>query len=211
MKPSRFGELVLETLLRRVRVIAESQLIELNDALQICDSTRSELRRLERSDFVYSFSMSTKILRLDAPLTTWTPLDQREPDFWKLSWLAESRYKNSKPTWEKIFVASEKAERRFGGVGGSLRQPFQLVHDLGTAAIHVAFLRSEHLKPEWIGEDIIRRFYRHLNVRKIPDAALVADGKIVRAIEFAGRDYSGNYIRKFHSFWKQRKTPYEIW
>ena len=112
----------------------------------------------------------------------------------------------------QIFVASELAERLFGGIGGSLRQPNQLMHDLGTSSTYVAMLSDDAPFMElWTSEDMLRRRYRHLQIKKIPDAALIEGNQITKAIEFAGRDYSRKYLLKFHYFWKSKNTPYEIW
>ena len=86
------------------------------------------------------------------------------------------------------------------------------MHDLGTSATFIAWRQqSQEEDVEWIGEDMLRRFHRHLKTQKIPDAAIISELGIEKAIEFAGRDYSRQYLEKFHCFWAKRKTPYEIW
>ena len=109
-------------------------------------------------------------------------------------------------------MATDTAERLFGGVGGSLRQPNQITHDLGTSSVYVAKQLDETFSGSaWTGEDVIRRSWRHLGIRKIPDAAIIQDEQITNVIEFAGRDYGKAYLEKFHLFWQNHATSYEIW
>lgn len=202
------SERILDALLWRVRVLAFSHVAELVGK----DEASRSLRTLSRNGFVESLHIQTKLLQLTGPIFEWAPEDPTQPDFWKLSWAAEARFNNIEAQSHTIYLATEKACRHFGGVGGRLRQPFQLQHDLGTASTFVAYVtRASTDRQGWIGEDCIRRFYRHLKIKKIPDAAAISDDQVAKAIEFAGRTYSGDYIGKFHAFWKKKNTQYEIW
>ncbi len=208
MSVSRQEERILEALLFKVRVMASSQLEQL-----VGDGVASLMRSLSRKQYVESLNLRTQILELASPLFSWSPTHgDVTPDFWKISWQAESRFNSSRTGESRVFFATDLACRHFGGVGGKLRQPFQMLHDLGTASMFVAkaTLSSEH-SIQWIGEDVIRRYFRHLKVRKIPDAASITESQVSRVFEFAGRDYSGSYIKSFHEFWKRKNTPYEIW
>ena len=212
MKLQPLAELVVDSLLRRIRVLAECQIKQLAVGVEPQGNVRNRLRALLRRGLIAEFQFETKALHVSQPLVSWTPYQTPTPDFGKLAWIAKSRYQNAKTQCHQIFVATEMAERMFGGIGGSLRQPNQLMHDLGTAAIFVAkrIDRSPELAA-WTSEDMLRRRYRHLHIQKIPDAAIVADSGITKAIEFAGRDYSRKYLLKFHCYWQSRNTPYEIW
>lgn len=207
MNVSQNGERVLDALLWRIRVIAFSQVAELigNAEAEKC------LRSLVGNALVEPLHVRAKLLRLIKPMFEWEPQQPTEPDFWKLSWACETRFEKVDAESHTVYLATEKACRHFGGVGGRLRQPFQLEHDLGTASMFVAHVRAQTKRQEWVGEDSIRRYYRHMKIKKIPDAAVIAGERVVKAIEFAGRSYSGDYIRKFHLHWKTRTTPYEIW
>ena len=207
MNVSQNGERILDALLWRVRAIAFSQVVELvgNVEAEKC------LRSLLRNDLVEPLHVRVKLLRLVEPIFEWEPGQSREPDFWKLSWASETRFDKADTESHTIYIATKKASRHFGGVGGQLRQPFQLQHDLGTASMFVAYVRAQTTPQEWVGEDSIRRYHRHMKIKKIPDAAVVADERVVKAMEFAGRSYSGDYIQKFHLYWKTKSTPYEIW
>jgi hypothetical protein len=212
MKLQPLAELVVDSLVRRIRILAECQIKQLAIGFEPQSNVRNNLRALLRRDLIAEFQFETKALHVSQPLVSWTPYQTPTPDFGKLAWIAKSRYQNAKTQCHQIFVATEMAERMFGGIGGSLRQPNQLMHDLGTAAIFVAkrIDRSPELAA-WTSEDMLRRRYRHLHIQKIPDAAIVADSGITKAIEFAGRDYSRKYLLKFHCYWQSRNTPYEIW
>ena len=207
MNVSRSGERVLDALLWRVRVMAFAQVAELVGNAE----AEKSLRSLVRNDLIEPLQVQVKLLRLLEPMFEWEPGQINAPDFWKLSWASETRFEKVDAESHTIYLATEKACRHFGGVGGRLRQPFQLEHDLGTASMFVAHAHASSAQQEWIGEDSIRRYYRHMKIKKIPDAAVIADEGIVKAMEFAGRSYSGDYIQKFHSFWKTKNTPYEIW
>ena len=205
---SQVEEQILETLLWKVRVIAFTQLKRFLG----CD-LESVLRSLKRKGYIEQITLRTQLLDLACPLYSWNPAEhESSPDFWKISWQAESRFKRVPTFDEQLFLATDLACRHFGGVGGKLRQPFQLLHDLGTASMFVA-KSSSHFEQanRWKSEDVIRRYFRHLKIRKIPDAAGISNESVSRVFEFAGRDYSGNYIKTFHEFWKRKNISYEIW
>lgn len=205
---SQIEEQILETLLWKVRVIALRQLKRFLG----CDLD-SVLRSLKRKGYIEQITLRTQLLDLASPLYSWNPAEQESsPDFWKISWQAESRFKRVPTFEEQVFLATDLACRHFGGVGGKLRQPFQLLHDLGTASMFVAKSSSNFERTNrWKSEDVIRRYFRHLKIRKIPDAAEFSNDAVSRVFEFAGRDYSGNYIKTFHEFWKRKNISYEIW
>ena len=182
MKLQPLAELVVDSLVRRIRILAECQIKQLAIGFEPQSNVRNNLRALLRRDLIAEFQFETKALHVSQPLVSWTPYQTPTPDFGKLAWIAKSRYQNAKTQCHQIFVATEMAERMFGGIGGSLRQPNQLMHDLGTAAIFVAkrIDRSPELAA-WTSEDMLRRRYRHLHTQKIPDAAIVADSGITKA------------------------------
>ena len=212
MKPSPFAFFVVDSLLRRLRILSEHQINMLAIEFELANEVNHEIAWLERNGLVHSFQVEVKTLQLEKPIAIWHPGIRKTPQFGKLSWIAKSRFQSANAIYSKLIFASELAERRFGGVGGNLRQPNQIMHDLGTSATFISRRRQFQSEgDEWIGEDLIRRFFRHLKTKKIPDAAIISKHGIEIAIEFAGRDYSKQYLEKFHCFWAKRKTPYEIW
>ncbi len=210
MQLSPFGRFVVDALTWRVRVIADSQLAMLTtDA----SDAKRDLDSLMRKRVLESFSMPVSLLTLKAPLFCWYPANSVEPDYGKICWQAEQRLRKCPAVSHTVFHATKLAERQFGGVGGKIRQPFQLVHDLGTASVFVAHTLAHKQTDDsgWTSEDILRRFFRHLNLRKIPDALIIKNDKVSSVIEFVGKDYSAKQIRRFHQYWAKKNTPYQLW
>ena len=212
MKPSPFAFFVVDTLLRRLRILSEQQIEMLASDFEVAEKAIREIAWLERNGLVHSFQVEVKVLQLQKPILTWQPGTSPTPPFGRISWIAKSRFQKTAAVYSRLFFASEMAERQFGGVGGTLRQPNQITHDLGTSATFISRRRvSESSYGDWIGEDMIRRFFRHLKTKKIPDAAIISKHGIEMAIEFAGRDYSKAYLEIFHRYWAKKNIPYEIW
>jgi hypothetical protein len=207
--PSDLGRLIVDTLTWRIRVVTDVQLAKIKPNGDL-DRT---LNSLVRNGLLESFSLPTYVLALEAPLYCWEPERSDEPSYWEICWEAKKRLSRRPSVNVTIFHATQMAERQFGGVGGKIRQPFQIVHDLGTASVFVAHTLSNELEGElhWVSEDVIRRYYRFLNLKKIPDAAILDNEKISTVIEFVGRDYTPVQLRRFHRYWKKKQIPYQIW
>ena len=211
MNLSALEEWVVDALLRRVRVLA---VVQIETACHLRGDTQTPnqaIRKLKRLGLVESFRVDSIVLDLQAPLVTWVAGDETPLNFGNIAWRAKSRFLNADVQNLKLLMATDTAERLFGGVGGSLRQPNQITHDLGTSSVYVAKQHDGTTESDWIGEDVIRRSWRHLGIRKVPDAAIIQDEQITNVIEFAGRDYGKAYLEKFHRFWQDRATSYEIW
>lgn len=208
MRPqSDLSRLIVDTLTWRIRIVTDVQLAE----LQLDGDLDRALNSLVRNGLLESFSLPTYVLVLEAPLYCWEPERSDEPSYWEICWEAKKRLSQCPTANVTIFHASQMAERQFGGVGGKIRQPFQIVHDLGTASVFVALAISSEGELQWVSEDVIRRYYRFLNLKKIPDAAILDNEKISTVIEFVGRDYTPNQLRRFHRYWKKKQIPYQIW
>ena len=194
--PSNLGRLIVDTLTWRIRIVTDVQ-----------------LAKLKPDGDLESFSLPTYVLALEAPLYCWEPERSDEPSYWEICWAAKKRLSKRRSDNVTIFHATQMAERQFGGVGGKIRQPFQIVHDLGTASVFVAHMLSGEFEAElqWVSEDVIRRYFRFLNLKKIPDAAILDNEKVSTVIEFVGRDYTPIQLRRFHRYWKKRQIPYQIW
>ena len=212
MNLSALEEWVVDALLRRVRVLAVVQIETACHLRGVTQTPNQAIRKLKRLGLVESFRVDSIVLDLQAPLMTWVAGDETPLNFGNIAWRAKSRFLNADVQNLQLLMATDTAERLFGGVGGSLRQPNQITHDLGTSSVYVAKQLDETFSDSaWTGEDVIRRSWRHLGIRKIPDAAIIQDEQITNVIEFAGRDYGKAYLEKFHLFWQNHATSYEIW
>ena len=212
MNLSALEQWVVDALLRRVRILAFLHIEKLCRVRSFQQTPNQAIRKLKRSGLVESFRFDCTVLDLRSPLLIWKAGEEAPGNFSKIAWRAKSRFLKADIQEQQILLATATAENLFGGVGGSLRQPNQIMHDLGTSSVYVASQCDESsCSSTWIGEDVLRRSWRHLEIRKVPDAAMVEDEKIVNVIEFAGRDYGKAYLEKFHLFWQRRSTPYEIW
>ena len=210
MNFSALEHLVVDALLRRVRVLAFCHVEALSAKLEEQQLAKNAIRKLERQGLVESFAADVAVLQLKAPLAIWSPGDEM-PNIGSVAWLARSRFLNAPSCRQNLFIATKRAEQLLGGVGGELRQPNQLMHDLGTSSTFVAFSQQLAASSLWIGEDFLRRRYRNLGLKKIPDAAIIVDGKLDLVIEFAGRDYGKAYLDRFHRHWEMKQISYEIW
>lgn len=144
------------------------------------------------------------------PYASWQPM-LASPPFGAISWRGRRRIRagTAKPT--RIYWATHRAARTVGGIGGKLRQPWQLQHDLGVTSVYLLLCRTEPaLAEHWVSEDIYRREFIQCRRDKIADAFLLNPaGQVYRVIEFVG-DYSTQRLRDFHRFWSRRRIPYEL-
>lgn len=198
---------VLDLLTRRVRVIEESQLVR---AWQLGSlSLRRALKALEARHLISLGKAATRLPIAARTIAMWEPGDL-PPDFVRMAWMLERRYYESpvKPRW--IAWARKRAARLTGGIGGSIRQPLQLSHDLGVASMFLNRVAST--SQNWVSEDLFRREFRRTSfLQKVPDAVLVnEDAKIVLAIEYGGK-YSSERLSQFHADCQRARIPYEIW
>ena len=131
------------------------------------------------------------------------------PDFSSIAWQLRKRWLQAPRIPARILWATEAATHLVGGVGGRIRQPLQVQHDLGVAEIWARRPIESDLK--WISEDIFRCWYVRDARTKVPDALLVdaSANKVKRVLEYGGQ-YSRKRLEDFHRYWSGR-APYEIW
>jgi len=140
----------------------------------------------------------------------WLP-GMPEPPWHSISWQLQRRYSAARPVRVWISWATRPAVALVGGTGGRLRQPLQVQHDLGVAAVYVSRRSQPCSDKQWIGEDAYRSLLRSSDRSKIPDALIVDQhNRICRAIEFGGL-YSPARLEGFHRYWAKKGIPYEIW
>ncbi len=204
-------ERLLLTLTWKLRVLSDAQAAVL---LGVPGRRRRtavrQLQRLQQRGLVARCRITLMEVCLQEPLVTWKP-GTDQANWGRLAWDLEKRRAFGAPKTITVNWATRDAARLVGGVGGRLRQPLQVEHDWGTAAV---FLRRDHRRsagPRWIGEDAYRRHFLHGSRAKVPDAVLLnRRNQIVRAIEYGGL-YTSGHLKSFHRYWSRRKVPYEIW
>ena len=167
-------------------------------------------QRLLRNEYVGATTISLHVPALVEPLAVWED-GELPADFHQVAWLLERRSQQRSPRRERVIWATNAATRIVGGVGGRLRQPLQVEHDLGTTEIFVNKCRVRRGDHTWLGEDAYRAFVVDDRREKRPDAVeLDAGGQVMRVYEFGGQ-YSWRRLLAFHRFWSARRIAYEIW
>lgn len=212
-KVDPISEWIIDILTWRFRLVADVQIALLLSLSQPDLCATSVLASLVRRNLISQVRLHLPILDLRKPLFVFDPEHESQPAFGKLSWMCKKRFDATNQFSQKVFFATEKAIRYFGGSGGRIRQPFQVLHDLGTASAYIgrcAFLPTRN--EQWIGEDALRLFHRHLGLTKVPDAAeLDFQNDLSTVIEFCGKDYSSRYLKRFHNHWRAKQMRYELW
>ncbi len=132
--------------------------VQLASVVGITDSKRPafvrRLKQLARRGFLSRHCVSIALLVPEAPLVNWLP-DLPEADWQAVAWKLQHRWNELSATRVWINVATRQAASVVGGVGGRLRQPMQLQHDLAMTAVYL--VRQAVCVPGeiWIGEDAL--------------------------------------------------------
>jgi hypothetical protein len=196
---------VLDTLTHRVRVADEGQLEAVCKA-----NVKSRLVRLQERGFLQRGTVAVRRPEFASPVSIWQPGDAT-PAAGPLAWKLQKRWKRISPQVITVWWGTSEAARLMGGVGGRLRQPLQVAHDLGVTDIYLRYLAAGEQDGEWMGEDDYRSEHRPSRKVKVPDAVLLnAADDIERVFEFGGA-YPARRVREFHRYWFRRQIPYELW
>jgi hypothetical protein len=176
-------------------------------------SVRSLVHRLRAESLICVGRTAAAFHEATQPIAS-RSLGQPEPDFGAVAWQLERRWRSVTTRRVSICWATSRAARLVGGLAPFDRRASQLEHDLGTSSVLIRLLEGQpELADQWVGEDILRRdFAPHCpSLKKIPDAALVPQDKIVRVIEYGGQ-YSAARLRRFDThFYNKHGIPYDIW
>ena len=170
-----------------------------------------DLHRLKQAGLVDSFSLSMPVPKLKAPLAI-TGSDDPDPDMGPLAWALKKRWENAESRTLDICYATAKAAKVFGGVGGRIRQPLQVSHDLMAAS---AFFRRLETHPNdahlWRSEMLIRSYCP--TTPFLPDAVILdRDYRApARAIEIGGATYGRKKLLQFAQNRSRLRLPFEIW
>lgn len=204
------AESLLVLLTWQLRLIAEEMVTHPDYGRSLSVSPK-QLRRLEADGWLHRGQVSAAMPELGGELTAWFPSMNSHADFGNLSWQLKERTQHWRPQRLRVCWSTEQTVTVFGGAGGRIRQPLQVQHDIGVAAMF--FSRQAAVADKrsvWVGEDVVRRLETRLGT-KIPDALLMgSDLQPRRAIEFGG-SYSKKRLQSFHHYCESHRLPYEIW
>jgi hypothetical protein len=202
---------LLSLLTWKTRVAAD---VQLAGVLGVADSERSafvrRLKQLARRGFLTRHLVAVALLVPEAPLVNWLP-DLPEPDWQSVAWRLQSRWTSLSASRTWINAATRRAAAMVGGVGGRLRQPMQLQHDLAVTAVYLVRQADCPPNESWLGEDAYRLFLHPRARVKIPDALIVDPQYQTRRVIELGGLYSPRRLKGFHRHWASRRIPYEIW
>jgi hypothetical protein len=197
---------ILTTLTWELRTASEGQLAR---GLQLSlPEVQACCRALRKRKLLDAWRTSVPVHDLVGPLVLGAR-DSKTPDFGSIAWQLRKRWEQSSRRVQRMLWANTAAVNLVGGVGGKLRQPLQLDHDLGVAEIWAC----RHNEPtlQWISEDIYRSWFVRSAKDKVPDALLIdPDGNVVKRVLEYGGQYSRRRLEAFHRYWSTR-APYEIW
>lgn len=209
-KLSKSAESLLVVLTWQLRLIAEEMVTRPEYQRDRAISSK-QLDHLEADGWINRGHIAAAMPELWGELVAWTPLMRSHADFGSISWQLKERVQHWKPRRLKVCWSTDQAVTVFGGAGGRIRQPLQVQHDIGVAAMFFSrkALVSDH-RSAWVGEDVVRKLPTTLGA-KVPDALLLGAGlKPVKAIEFGG-SYSKRRLQVFHDYCESHRLPYEIW
>jgi DNA-binding Lrp family transcriptional regulator len=161
-----------------------------------------QLRKLEASGWLESARVAIRRPKLDTPIFTWQPA-QPTPNFSSLAYKLDSRWASLEPTPCHLWWTTPLAVAEFGGVGGRIKQPTQVEHDLAVAEVYLKLGAPSG----WKMEDL---FDECEFGTKIPDAALTDEDGTLCVIEIGGQ-YAASRIEAFHKAMKRVELPYELW
>ncbi len=202
----------LDTLTWRGRVATPGQLCRLPAVDHLSrGACLRHLGRLRQLGLVATSPLGLRIVQVNEPLHTWDPGDD-EPDFQGLAWKLEQRWSKLSAARAIVCRATRRAARLTGGIGGRLRQPCAIEHDLGAMSAYIARCwRDPSTVTDWLGEDIVRRQFSGEILRKVPDAAIVTpDNRLQTLIEFGGQ-YSPRKLEAWHRHCRRQAVRYELW
>ena len=204
---------VLEHLTWGLRVCTIDQLQRVLTARRAeAPAARRLVRRLADAGLVDFTATAVTFPDVNEPLYMWAPGDVA-PHYDAVAWQLEDRWRKSRPRRVTVCWATQKAARLCGGTAAFSQHSSQIEHDLGTAGVLTRLHESRPTDAaHWIGEDILRRYYAPGRpwLKKIPDAAIIDNDRVVAVIEFGGQ-YPPLRLRRFHEHFRKHRLKYELW
>lgn len=195
------SEATIGFLTDRVRFATEKQLAIVHEITP--SEVGRELRALAKAGWVESASLALRRPRVECPIMTDLDPMTMIPS---VSWKLESRWDKAEPERTRIWWASRRASKLYGGRFSGVKQTLQIEHDL--MILDVLQKRKCFAKLEWLCEDDLRDSTALFD-GKLPDA-IIAEGEGVKVIEVGGR-YSVERLKDFISAMNWARMAFEIW
>ena len=173
-------------------------------------NTRKRLKRLAEHEWLVAISTQARPTPvLESPLVTWRP-GENAPEFGQVAYQCQERWRTRPSRPSMVWIASERSSQLLGGVRrGELKNPLQVTHDLGVAAV---WLRLRECAPMWAAAWRSEDLMAHTRCgEKIPDAFIMDEHeRVLWVIEFAGA-YDAGRIRDFHLDCVSHSLGYQLW
>ena len=204
----REREIVITLLKVPVMTAAQVARTWFPDSTSGLTNCRQTLASLVASNLIHRFeTIAHPELALTEPVWAWRP-GQPAPPTGSIAYRLGVRWSEAlRPA--VIYVATRRAAKLYGGVGGRLRSCVQVTHDIHVATVYLKFLQEQPwMASAWVSESTISSQFHN---EKLPDAAIKGpDGELALAIEFGG-SYPKPRVEKLHRSFSARNLPYELW
>jgi hypothetical protein len=199
---------LLVLITRQVRAMTLGQLARWAAWHQRPQSLDKLLASVERQGLICRHRVLARIPRVSQPTAVGRP-SACQPTPHSLAWEFELRLRETQPCAYTIFHASTRAAKCTGGVGGPLRHPLQVEHDLLVSEVFLCRAQLDtSTSRAWVGEDVYRRDFASSVRGPLPDAVLVdTAGVPFRAIEVGGQ-YTARRIDRALT---RSALPLEVW
>jgi hypothetical protein len=200
---------IVETLTRRVRVLATEQLARIWwPELLSLRCVRRRLRPLAAAGLLARATVDIlPLLAIRAPLARWTP-GEAAPDLSLVAARAKRRWDQACIPHE-LYLATKLAANLFGSSAGRLPDMTHRDHDLLLGQVYVLYrTRRPAEAVRWVGRDARPKAGFRI---KDPAAWLLGrDGQVTRIIESAGHGRP-QQVERLHEYCVDYGLPYELW
>lgn len=195
---------ILETMTRKIKLMAEKQLIQIIPIAAGTDTNFTlPIDRLLQAELLLTTTINARPLS-EVPFIAWKP-DDESPDF-DLVWqrVRGDCHQSTQPT--RVYWAAPQTANLFGVRGGLLSPVSERGNDLRLAA---AFVKHHALgtQAHWLGPTMASKC---IESSRPADAAIVGlDGGLQLKIAVARGD--AQRLREFHDACVNSGTAYEVW
>jgi len=195
---------IAETLATKVRVMTVRQLAEhfYGEKKDPVACAQRAARKLQREGWATTWPAAVRHLNIDRPLLCWNP-GGGIPEFGKLAWRNERRWRNEVPRPSLCLTSTNKAKAHFAGHCRTSRRR-ELEHDINIAQLYLALCRTEpQVAATWLHEDALS----HTHSAR-PDAIIERHSQTV-VLDLVGSSY---HREKLRDIWNHhRLKQLELW